>query len=104
MKPATIALTGFVLMLPLVPAQAVPVQGQAIVAPSLLEDIACRTVRERVVRPNGRVVHRTIRSCDRWRRNWRAEPRHWRNECRVRHVRTVRPNGRVVYKTVRRCR
>jgi hypothetical protein len=97
MKLGLIAAGAFTLLLPLAPAQAAPVQGHAIAAPSLLEPVACRSVRERVVRPNGRVVYRTIRTCD------RAGPRWHRGHCQVRHVRTVRPNGRVVYKTVRRC-
>jgi hypothetical protein len=68
-------------------------------APSLLEDVACRTVRERVVRPGGRVIFRTKRICTPgFGRGFGA------GHCRVVRERVVRPNGSVVHRTVRRCR
>lgn len=66
-------------------------------APSLVEDVACRMVRSRVVRPNGRVVYRQVRKCT----PGFTRPR---SRCTVERQRVVRPNGAVVFKTVRRCR
>jgi len=68
-------------------------------APSLVEDVACRTVRERVVRPGGRVIFRTKRICTPgFGRALRG------GHCRMVRERVVRPNGSVVYRSVRRCR
>jgi hypothetical protein len=68
-------------------------------APSLVEDVACRTVRTRTVRPNGRVVYRTKRICTPgWHGGWNQ------GRCRLVRERIHRPNGSVVYRTVRRCR
>jgi hypothetical protein len=67
---------------------------KTIVAPDHIEDVACRVVRTRVVRPGGRVVFRTRRVC-----GPAVGPR-----CRVVQQRTVRPNGTVVVRSVRRCR
>ncbi len=36
---------------------------QRIEAPSLVDNVACVTRRVRTVRPNGRVVYRTVRQC-----------------------------------------
>lgn len=69
---------------------------QRIEAPALVEQAACTVRRVRTVRPNGRVVHRTVRRCTPERR--RVE------RCRTVRERVVQPNGRVVYRTVRRCR
>lgn len=70
---------------------------ERIQAPSLVEDVACVTRRIRTVRPNGRVVYRTVRRCGvpAWQR--RVE------RCRIERVRVVRPFGGVTYRTVRRC-
>ena len=68
-------------------------------APSLVEDVACRTVRERVVRPGGRVFYRTKRICTPGFGRWPGA-----RDCRTIRERVVRPNGTVVYRTVRRCR
>ncbi len=67
-------------------------------APSLVDDVACVTRRIRTVRPNGRVVYRTVRRCGvpAWQR--RA------NRCRWVQERVYRPNGNVVVRNVRRCR
>jgi hypothetical protein len=67
---------------------------KTIVAPDHLEDVACRVVRTRVVRPGGRVVFLTRRVC-----GPAVGPR-----CRVVQQRTVRPNGTVIVRSVRRCR
>ncbi len=67
---------------------------QAVEAPALLEEAQCVTRRIRTVRPNGRVVNRTVRRCG---------PGVGRR-CRVERQRVVRPNGRVIFRTVRRCR
>jgi hypothetical protein len=50
------------------------------------------------VRPNGRVVYRTVRNCGvpAWQRRV--------DRCRTVRERIVRPNGNVVYRTIRRCR
>jgi hypothetical protein len=66
-------------------------------APSLVEDVQCITRRIRTVRPNGRVVYRTVRDCG-VRPGWR------RNNCRMVRERVYRPNGTVVVREVRRCR
>lgn len=66
---------------------------KTIVAPGHVEDVACRVVRTRIVRPGGRVVYRTRRVC-----RPAMGPR-----CRVVKQRIVRPNGRVVVRTIRRC-
>jgi|SRR5690348_465419 len=44
-------------------AMALPLTDSSLKAPSLVEQAACRTIRSRVVRPNGRVVFRTVRRC-----------------------------------------
>lgn len=62
-------------------------------APSLVEDVACVTRRVRTVRPDGRVVYRTVRDC-----GVRPYPR-----CRWVRERVYRPNGRVIVRDVRRC-
>jgi hypothetical protein len=59
---------------------------------SLVEEAACTVRRVRTVRPNGRVITRTIRRCT-------PEPR-----CRTVREVVRRDNGRVVLRTVRRCR
>jgi hypothetical protein len=65
-------------------------------APSLADTVACRTVRERVERPSGRVIYRTKRVCT---------PGFTTGgpDCRVRRERIVRPNGSVVFRSIRRC-
>jgi hypothetical protein len=71
---------------------------ERIQAPSLVDDVACVTRRIRTVRPNGRVVYRTVRRCGvpAWQRRV--------DRCRTIRERVVRPNGNVVYRTIRRCR
>lgn len=65
-------------------------------APGLVESAACTVRRVRTVRPNGRVVVRTVRNCGPGMRP--------RDRCRVVRERIKRPNGNVVVRTVRRCR
>jgi hypothetical protein len=66
--------------------------------PSAAETAACRIVRERVVRPDGRVIYRSRRVCG----PAIGRP-HWRTGCRVVRERVVRPNGTVIYRSIRRC-
>ena len=68
-------------------------------APLLVEDVACRTVRSRILRPNGRVIYSTRRICT---PGWRGGG--FDRRCRVVRERIHRPNGSVVVRTVRRCR
>ena len=70
---------------------------ESIQAPSILEEAQCATRRVRTVRPNGRVIVRTIRQCG---------PGFGRrvDRCRTVRERIIRPNGRVIIRTVRRCR
>jgi hypothetical protein len=60
----------------------------------LVEQAQCRVRRERVVRPNGAVVYRTVRDCGRPSRG---------GDCRVVRERVERPNGAVVFRTRRVC-
>lgn len=77
-------------------------------APSLVEDVACVTRRIRTVRPNGRVVYRTVRRCGvrppHARGGVRPYDRVRRDRCRVVRERIYRPNGTVVVRSIRRCR
>ena len=71
----------------------------------LVQDVACVTRQVRTVRPNGRVVFRTIRECGVGRRGFDlgfGRPGGF-DRCRVVRERVVRPNGNVVVRTVRRC-
>jgi hypothetical protein len=67
-------------------------------APTLVDNVQCVTRRIRTVRPNGRVVYRTVRDCS-VRPGWGRVDR-----CRTVRERVVRPNGRVIYRDIRRCR
>jgi len=66
-------------------------------APSMVDDVACRVVRERIVR-NGRVTYRTRNVCT------SGRPHYSGRNCRTIRERIVRPNGSVVYRSVQRCR
>jgi hypothetical protein len=68
-------------------------------APSAIEQVACRTVRERIRRPNGALVWRERRVCRPGYVAVRPRPR-----CVTERRRVVRPNGAVVFRSVRRCR
>ena len=63
--------------------------------PSATESVACRTVRERIRRPNGALVWSERRVCT---------PSFVRPRCVTERQRIVRPNGAIVFKSVRRCR
>ncbi len=76
--------------------------------PSLTEDVACRTVRTKIVRPGGRVTYTTKRTC--------GAPVVLRRApvtvqsavvvgtgCRTVRERIVGPGGHVTYKTIKRC-
>jgi len=65
--------------------------------PSASEQIACRTVRERIRRPNGALVWRERRICT------PGFAMHPRPRCVNERQRIVRPNGAIVFKSVRRC-
>jgi hypothetical protein len=90
---------GFAVLLvtaPTASVQAARFHDPSMQAPALAESVACRTVRERVVRPNGSVVFRTKQSCGPG--MGPGGPR-----CRVVRERVQRPNGSVVFRSVRRC-
>ena len=63
----------------------------------MVEQAQCRVRRERVERPNGSVVFRTVRDC--------GGPRLGRfdRDCRTVRERVERPNGNVVFRTRRVC-
>jgi hypothetical protein len=67
---------------------------QAVEASTLVEQAQCAVRRERVVRPNGAVVFRTVRRCG-------PGPRF--GGCKVVRERVERPNGNVVFRTRRVC-
>jgi hypothetical protein len=71
---------------------------EQIQTPSLVDNVQCVTRRVRTVRPNGRVVYRTVRNCGVG-QGWGRPDR-----CRTVRERIIRPNGNVVYRTIRRCR
>lgn len=71
---------------------------QRIEAPSLVDSVACVNRRVRTVRPNGRVVYRTVRRCGV--PAWQIRDR----RCRIVQERVYRANGSVVVRNVRRCR
>ncbi len=88
------------------PAGAMTAAPQGVQAPSLVERAACAVRRERVVRPNGGVVYRTVRRCGvpGWERGYHHGPRYgYGAPCRIVRERIVRPNGDVVVREVRRC-
>jgi hypothetical protein len=78
-------------------AQAATLAPPAIAGPSLIEPAACRTVRQRVVRPNGSVVYRFKRRCG----LVQVRPR---RHCTVVKERIRRANGTVVFRSIRRCK
>jgi hypothetical protein len=78
------------------PASALPADP-GLRAPSATEQVACRTVRERIRRPGGAVVWRERRVCT------PGFAMHPRPRCVTERQRIVRPSGVIVFKTVRRC-
>jgi hypothetical protein len=95
---ATFALVSAFMGLSSLPsAQAATLSPPAIEGPSLIEPVACRTVRQRVVRPNGSVVYRFKRQCG----LVQVRPR---RHCTVIKERIRRANGTVVFRSIRRCK
>jgi hypothetical protein len=83
-------------------AEAAPVQWQQFQnANPMIQEAACVTRRIRTVRPNGRVVYRTVQRCGV--PAYGRPMRGYRGGCRTVRERIVRPNGRVIYRQVRRC-
>ena len=80
-----------------IPAQALPADA-GLRAPAVAEQVACRTVRERIRRPNGALVWSERRVCT------PGFAMHPRPRCVTERQRIVRPNGTIVFKNVRRCR
>jgi hypothetical protein len=98
MKYAIATALGGLAMLSFLPAAQAARLDPSLAVPSLTQDVACRVVRERIVRPNGAVVIRETRQCGHG-----PEMRHG-GECRVMRDRVVRPNGSVDIRTRRICR
>ena len=69
-------------------------------APQAVENVACRIVRTRSVRPNGMVVWRRERQCT---PGVVVAPVVVAPRCAVVRERVVRPNGVVVVRSIRRC-
>jgi hypothetical protein len=70
-----------------------------LVAPSLMQEVACRLVREQVFRPFGPPVYRERETC--------GEPLAMvvdDETCIVRRERIEHPDGTMVVRRVRRCR
>jgi hypothetical protein len=99
MRTASLAIIALVTAfygLPSAGVQAATVSHPTIAGTSLVEPAACRTVRQRVVRPNGSVVYRVKRTC-----GLSQVPRH--RHCTMIKERIRRANGAVVFRSVRRC-
>ena len=80
------------------PAQAIMADAQ-LHAPSAVQTIACRVIRERIVRPFGPPVFKEREEC--------GEPFAMvvdDETCVVRRERIERPDGSIVTRRVRRCR
>jgi hypothetical protein len=84
-------------LMPSGPAQAARFFDPGLQAPPLAEPVACRVIRERIVRPSGRVVFVTRRDCGPVLALASAPG------CQVIRERIVRPSGAVVFRSVRRC-
>ena len=80
------------------PAAEARMAAPVIAVPNHVDQVACRVVRHRVVRPGGRVVVTSRRVCSPG--PVVVAPR---RGCRVVTERVVRPNGSVVTRSVRRC-
>jgi hypothetical protein len=76
-------------------AQAAGFRDPGLIGTDLVEQAQCRVRRERVQRPNGAVVYRTVRDCGR--------PSGFGRDCRTVRERVERPNGNVVFRTRRVC-
>ncbi|RAI40820.1 hypothetical protein [Rhodoplanes roseus] len=99
MRLAAAAATAVIVLVTAVPASARFFDPAVKAAEPLTEQVACRTVRERIVRPSGRVIFETRRVCSPGPAMGMG-----RGGCTTVRERVVRPNGAVVYKSIRRCR
>ncbi len=87
------------------PAAQARMAAPAIATPNHVEQVACRIVKDRVVRPGGRVVVTTRQVCGPAVGPVVVAPRrvYVAPACRVVKERIVKPNGTVVVRSVRRC-
>ena len=76
--------------------------GAGLDGESLVEPAACTVSRERIVRPNGAVVRRTVRQCVRGDRR-KVRARRTGGRCVVIREQVARPSGAVVFRVKRRC-
>ena len=83
------------------PAAQARMAAPVVAVPNHVEQVACRVVKDRVVRPGGRVVTTTRRVCGP--AIGRVMGPRVGFGCRTVKERTVRPNGTVVVRTARRC-
>ena len=83
------------------PAAQARMAAPVVAVPNHVEQVACRVVKDRVVRPGGRVVTTTRRVCGPG--IGRVMGPRVGFGCRTVKERTVRPNGTVVVRTARRC-
>jgi hypothetical protein len=94
---ATFALVGALCGLsPSAGVHAATISHPVITGTTSVEPAACRTVRERVVRPNGSVVYRMKKTCG-------VGPVPMHRHCTMVKERIHRANGAVVFRSVRRC-
>lgn|GEM_PF-5454514 len=87
------------------PAAQARMAAPVVAVPNHVDQVACRVVRDRVVRPGGRVVVTSRRVCGPGVGPVVVAPRpaFVGPRCRVVTERVVRPNGSVVTRSVRRC-
>ncbi|MEA3025208.1 MAG: hypothetical protein QOF91_493 [Alphaproteobacteria bacterium] len=97
MPAAGLVAASMLTLMPFGPAQAARFFDPGLHAPTLTEPVACRVIRERIVRPNGSVVFETRRTCEPGLVFARGPG------CRFIRERIVRPSGAVVYRSIRRC-
>jgi hypothetical protein len=94
--------TAFIVLMTFVVTMAVPYRAEAMVinpavkAFSIVEDIACRTVKQRIVIPGGGVKYRAARLCG-------AAPLGPAPVCQTVRRRIVQEDGSIVSRNVRRC-
>jgi hypothetical protein len=84
------------------PAAQARMAAPVVAVPNHVDQVACRVVKDRVVRPGGRVVVTTRRVCGPGVGPVVVAPRAVFG-CRTVKERIVRPNGTVVVRTARRC-
>ena len=93
---ATFALVGALSGLSPAGVHAATISHPVITGTTSVEPAACRTVRERVVPPNGSVVYRMKKTCG-------VGPVPMHRHCTMVKERIHRANGAVVFRSVRRC-